>query len=60
MYEFSGGHIQSCIIRAAARAALNQTEANRKITMQLLSEAAHEEKEKQKHNISMSGKSMYM
>jgi len=49
LYEFSGGHIQSCIIRAAARAALHADMEQRKLTMELLQNAAKEEQEKTKH-----------
>jgi len=48
MFDFSGGHIQSCIIRAAARAALHSDLTLRKLTMSLLLEAGREEEDKTK------------
>jgi len=48
-FAFSGGHIQSCVIRAAARAALNPDEHKRVINMELLMAAAAEEEKKKKY-----------
>lgn len=46
LFQFSGGHIKSCITRAAARAAMETDESKRKITMTGLMKAAKEEEEK--------------
>jgi len=48
LFEFTGGQIKSCIVRAAARAALLTDEAKRKIGMEGLLKASKEELEKRK------------